>query len=340
LLLLAYANAGAIIGPSVNTESGSTCPGSAAWVHAKTEISVSFSNSCADVMKEIEARVKGPWTDPHNNGTYTITSSSATQMALNHVTGSKKYTDKVLLTFSGSGSTCSVDACSESQVTSVLDFSTNFCNIHDLYCSDSGCNADGAAHTKLTYKEDVKTCSSGQKSTSDCYKTTAGGVTPLLMSEVATPYCLHNEDKTPGHIKCYEACSLTGAKFKAKGYNETGSCPIHFNTKDTTSTETQCPDGVTNLKYCASTKLNVTLTTKGEAGLCHHNEDAVDHKCYEACAVKDFVMKGFATEGFCPDKYNLEESSKTVRECPDGKTNIKYCAATAVEVTVRTIGTK
>merc|ERR1712070_1239170 len=172
LLLLAYANAGAIIGPSVNTESGSTCPGSAAWVHAKTEISVSFSNSCADVMKEIEARVKGPWTDPHNNGTYTITSSSATQMALNHVTGSKKYTDKVLLTFSGSGSTCSVDACSESQVTSVLDFSTNFCNIHDLYCSDAGCNPI-AGGNKLTYTEKIIENSSKQHSTSDCYKSSA-----------------------------------------------------------------------------------------------------------------------------------------------------------------------
>merc|ERR1712216_792389 len=109
------------------------------------------------------------WVDPHNKGTYTITSSSATSVSLERVTGNKKYTDKMILTLTASGSGCDMDACSESQVTSVLDFSTNYCNLHDLFCSDSGCNADSLG-PKLTYTEKIMSCSSGQHSTSDCYK--------------------------------------------------------------------------------------------------------------------------------------------------------------------------
>merc|ERR1711924_425641 len=161
-------------------ESNGICPGSKAWVHAKTQLAVSFQNSCADVMKEVKLRVdsqaSGAWVDPHNGGKlgvakYTIESSTATSIHMHHLTGNGKYTDELIFTFSGSGNTCSVTACSESQVTSVLDFSTNYCNLHDLYCSDNECNADNLkGHTKLTYTEKIVENSSKQHSTSDCYK--------------------------------------------------------------------------------------------------------------------------------------------------------------------------
>jgi hypothetical protein len=52
------------------------------------------------------------------------------------------YTDHIglHLTANAAGG-CDVEACSTSQVTSIYDASTNFCNIHDLYCSEAGCNA-------------------------------------------------------------------------------------------------------------------------------------------------------------------------------------------------------
>lgn len=155
--------------------SNGVCPGSKAWVHAKTQLAVSFQNSCADVMKEVNLRVSsqasGAWVDPHNKGKYTIASSTANAIHLHHLTGNGKYTDELILTFSGSGNSCSVTACSESQVTSVLDFSTNYCNLHDLYCSDNECNADNLkGHTKLTYTEKIIENSSKQHATSDCYK--------------------------------------------------------------------------------------------------------------------------------------------------------------------------
>ena len=36
----------------------------------------------------------------------------------------------------------------------------------------------------------------------------------------------------------------------------------------------QCPDGVTNLKYCKGHEVNVTFTDKGKAGYCFHNEES------------------------------------------------------------------
>jgi len=156
------------------------CPGSKAFVHAKTEMTITFQDSCVDVQGVIKARISGStsgaWVDPHNKGHYVLKSSSDNAMALQHITSGKNhggpYTDEVLLTFTSSGAGCSVDACSESQVTSVLDFSTNFCNIHDLYCSDAGCNPI-AGGNKLTYTEKIIENSSKQHSTSDCYKSSA-----------------------------------------------------------------------------------------------------------------------------------------------------------------------
>jgi hypothetical protein len=65
---------------------------------------------------------------------------------------------------------CSLTGCSESQVFSVYDAGTNYCNSHDLFCSDDGCHP----FSKLTYKEVQKSCSGSgpfSKPTSkDCYK--------------------------------------------------------------------------------------------------------------------------------------------------------------------------
>eukprot|EP00939_MAST-03C_sp_MAST-3C-sp1_P002318 g2318.t1 len=155
----------------------SECPGSKAWVtHAKTKLDVTISESCDTVRGVIQERAEGSgngqWVDPHNKGTYTVEGSTGNQLSLQRETGNKKYTDKMIFTFSDtSDGGCSVVACSESQVTSVEDFSTNYCNLHDLYCMDEGCNPiSGAAQLTVT-GEKIDTCSSGQHSTSDCYKT-------------------------------------------------------------------------------------------------------------------------------------------------------------------------
>lgn len=122
------------------------CPGSPAFVHASCKVSVEAHAPCDDVRNEVLSRVKGQylkWHDPHNNGTYTLTDTGADgSLSLQRVTGNKKYTDKMRFVFADAkDGSCSVKACSESQVMSVADFSTNYCNLRMLYCSKGdGCH--------------------------------------------------------------------------------------------------------------------------------------------------------------------------------------------------------
>jgi len=91
------------------------------------------------------------------------------------------------------------------------------------------------------------------------------GPPPTASPTTPSPLCFHEED-TEDH-KCFEACNAEGKKFATKGIENAGNCPASYNTVDTTKTVLQCPDGVTNVRYCAATSLNVTITTKGEAGV-------------------------------------------------------------------------
>jgi len=138
--------------------------------------------------------------------------------------------------------------------------------------------------------------------------------------------CFHMED-TEDH-KCFEACSTQG-KFATKGIDQQGSCPSQYNTIDTTKTVLQCPDGVTNVRYCAATALDVTIATKGEAGevtmlgsesggndvtLYKVKGDgcgqATLDKKYESYAVKFAGLK----EGTCASVgYSVPDGSKTIK---------------------------
>jgi len=129
---------------------GAKCPGSSAFVHAScsTEVTVAKA-SCKAVMDEMKQRVAsqaaGGWYDPHNKGTYVVDGEDANELDLHRVTGDKKYTDKMTFTFQDkgcgtAGCSCAVTGCSESQVTSIADFSTNYCNLRMLYCGkNEGC---------------------------------------------------------------------------------------------------------------------------------------------------------------------------------------------------------
>jgi C1A family cysteine protease len=71
---------------------------------------------------------------------------------------------------------------------------------------------------------------------------------------------------------------------------------------------------------------------------CYHEVDTIDHKCFEACATKAFKTKGITTAGVCPSAYNTVDKTKTVEQCPDGVTNLRYCQATKIKVTIATKG--
>lgn len=139
------------------------CPGSPAEMHAGVIMAAVFEESCDVVEAELVARLFGTagWVDPHNRGAYSLTSRSAGMLRGQRVTGDgTNYTDKVVLQLSdlsqGSGAWsvdpdltasphgCRLQGCSESQGRSYGDYSTNFCNIRNLYCGD----ADGCAEAE------------------------------------------------------------------------------------------------------------------------------------------------------------------------------------------------
>ncbi|CAE8682737.1 unnamed protein product [Polarella glacialis] len=121
------------------------CPGSSSFVHASCQVTVTAQASCSDVMAEMEARVagiaSGAWRDPHNRGTYSLLSKGKAELNFQRVTGNKKYTDKQTFTFVDfPQGVCKISGCSESQVFSISDSSTNYCDMRMLYCGSSeGC---------------------------------------------------------------------------------------------------------------------------------------------------------------------------------------------------------
>merc|ERR1712078_730276 len=90
--------------------------------------------------------------------------------------GGKVYTDKQIFTFSDSADgTCEIQACSQSQGFSVMDFSTNYCDIHNLYCNDAVCHPIDSFDT--TESNVSPNLGSGGKDSSKCVPATSGIVT-------------------------------------------------------------------------------------------------------------------------------------------------------------------
>lgn len=134
------------------------CPGSGSLVHAWMEVTATAHASCADVQAEIEARAnaEGGWKDPHNGGIYSVLASDASVIKTQRTTnpaksvGGKLYTDKQNFELTDVDGGCQIKACSESQGFSVGDFSTNYCDIRNLYCG----SADGCTPVHHDFRSD------------------------------------------------------------------------------------------------------------------------------------------------------------------------------------------
>ena len=103
------------------------------------------------------------WLDPHNGGTYSIIEQGAKSLKGRRVTGDGKYTDLYDFTFEANPSGCFVTSCSESQVTSVLDFSTNFCNLHNLMDGGYEFEEEWAPHSWSCMQHDDSKCGASSK---------------------------------------------------------------------------------------------------------------------------------------------------------------------------------
>lgn len=136
------------------------CPSSPARIHASCDETVAFEDGCSDVIEEILARVEGQhksWSDPHNNGTYTLLAQSDGKLELERMTSNGKYVDLINFVFADTETGCLAHACSQSQVMSIVDFGTNHCNIFNLFCgSKDDCPV---VRHDLAYVETINTCS-------------------------------------------------------------------------------------------------------------------------------------------------------------------------------------
>ncbi|KAK3270200.1 hypothetical protein CYMTET_21392 [Cymbomonas tetramitiformis] len=170
------------------------CPGSASLVHAKCELTAEFQNSCADVHEEVLARMNGAngWADPHNGGSYSVISSTDTTVDGTRLTGNKKYTDKFELTFAESSNGCTVSGCSESQVFSVLDMSTNYCNQYNLFCNTAG----GCTKVKHDLQYTITTGSCMSHDQSQCVVTAAEKVARWSRTQLI-PFLGRSDESCP-----------------------------------------------------------------------------------------------------------------------------------------------
>merc|ERR1719266_1902202 len=110
-----------------------------------SQMQVDFTNSCAEVAGEIEARAGAAtsdvnWQDPHNGGTYRLLSSNANDIETSRTTRNRVFTDKQTFALQANGSGCTAYMCSESQGTSANDGGTNLCDMYNLFCNSSETN--------------------------------------------------------------------------------------------------------------------------------------------------------------------------------------------------------
>ncbi|CAE7370042.1 unnamed protein product [Symbiodinium sp. CCMP2456] len=123
------------------------CPGSPvpSGDHAACSESLVFKASCSSVQEEIEARIGLNMDRKKLPGNYTLLASETgvctkASRATSPFADPGPFTDLFGFRYVTDGSGCHVLACSESQVKSLCDFSTNFCNLFNLYCNEAdGC---------------------------------------------------------------------------------------------------------------------------------------------------------------------------------------------------------
>lgn len=147
--------------PDLGYNDGSfVCPGSpasngfgTASTNAWARVQVVTSVGCEQAALEINLRAQGTgfgrWTDPHNGGKYFLYNSYLDAngpslrkvLSLTRRTGDDLFTDAITFALEETADNrCQVYGCSESQGKAMGDFSTNYCNVHNLVCGSSlGC---------------------------------------------------------------------------------------------------------------------------------------------------------------------------------------------------------
>jgi len=143
----------------------STCAPSGATQHTMAQMTVEFDDSCDTVAAEVQARASSQdgWTDPHNEGNYSVLSADANNIKIKRRTGNNKYTDVITFALAAKGTGCTANVCSVSQGNSNNDAGTNLCNMENLFCNEMTKNYENGVGCKsltndLSYTTSYQEC--------------------------------------------------------------------------------------------------------------------------------------------------------------------------------------
>ncbi|XP_046549551.1 uncharacterized protein LOC124259459 [Haliotis rubra] len=107
-------------------------------LHASCKANWTSSLKCTNVLDKLVGQI-GQWTGPDgcaNGGEkclYKLVSRNTTQVKATHETPKKHYVDDLTFTFTQDTSKCNITGLSSSETWyAVLDYGTNYCNLHNL----------------------------------------------------------------------------------------------------------------------------------------------------------------------------------------------------------------
>merc|ERR1711953_1428885 len=147
-------------------------PGPRDPLHASCSVKWTLSESCATAQQKIIDQMNlwdnedcGPTDDNKPHGQKCLYHHTGTEGLVTtgtHTTPIHRYVDDLTFTFiEGSDPTCLVDAYSQSETLSLLDYGTNYCNLFNLM-DGSGLVNDPA------FTEDTNNFICTQRSSADC----------------------------------------------------------------------------------------------------------------------------------------------------------------------------
>jgi len=136
-------------------------------LHASCKIEWTFGLNCKDTAGKIVGQMKTWAGDDCGTGEkckYKLVSNDGTTLTATHTTPKKNYVDDLKFVFTSKGQQCQVTGTSSSETWyAVLDYSTNYCNLHNLITGSGLDKVSG-------YKESTSDSVCTQYTSANCEK--------------------------------------------------------------------------------------------------------------------------------------------------------------------------
>jgi len=324
-------------------------------IHTTSQMQVTFTNSCAEVAAEVEARaqMQDGWTDPHNGGTYKLQESTSSMLTTTRTTANRVFTDKQTFALTTQGTGCVANICSASQGTSANDGGTNLCDMFDLFCNSDAKNPqNGVAckpvKTNLQYTINSQQC--GRYVFGQMYAThqCQDALTTCLKVQSGQAEALKLAGTPPSHelqvvLGKYQTCP--GAAYAVFNIHTMAQMQVTFtNSCAEVAGEIEARAGMTNgwedphnggtyrLLSATASNIETSRTTRNRVFTDKQTfalEDSASGGCTAyMCSESQGTSANDGGTNLC-DMYNLfcnssETNPKTGVSCKPVKTNLQY----------------